>query len=112
MRNLPIHAILFDRQARTVTENGVVKSLEHTSDLVLILDISAVSGTPTLDVTIEEYDPATDTYFLIDTFPQQTGVTKVRRTIAAGVSGKFLRAVATIGGSTPSLTFAVGALSA
>lgn len=111
-----VHATLFERLARTfvgVTE-GDVKTLAHTSDMILILDISAVAGTsPTLDVIVEEFDPATGTYALIDTFPQQTTAVKVRRTIAGGVTGRFLRAKATIGGSAgQSFTFAVGALAA
>lgn len=78
-------------------------------NVIVVLDITAVAGTsPTLDVLIEEFDPASETYFLIDTFPQQTTTGKVRRVIT-GPHGPFIRCTWTVGGTaTPTVTFSCG----
>ena len=48
-------------------------------EYVAILDVSASAGaTELLDVTIEEFDPATGDWFEIDAFTQATGVTNER----------------------------------
>lgn len=79
---------------------------------VFVLDITAASGTtPTLDINIEEWDELSDTYTVIDTIPQQTGVAKVRQVINGDttVFGNKIRATWTIGGTTPSFTFTLSA---
>ncbi len=70
-------------------------------EMVILLNITASAGTlPTLDILIEEYDPVSNTYFVIDTIPQQTGVVKIRRTIVTpAIFGGNVRASWTIGGS-------------
>lgn len=80
---------------------------------VFVLDITAAGGTtPTLDVIVEEYDQASDSYFTIDTFPQQTGVATVRRTVVGNTTpfGHLLRVSWTLGGTaSPNFTFTFSA---
>jgi hypothetical protein len=108
--NIPRHATLHSGVI-TATGAGEIKS-HGGPNVVVVLDITAVSGTaPTLDVLIEEYDPASGTYFTIDTFPQQVGVAKVRRTVT-GPHGPFIRASWTLGGTaTPTVTCTIGMMS-
>ncbi len=98
---------LLPSAARTTTENGADKGFPP-EDGIFVLDITAVSGTPTLDVTIEEKDEVSGKYFVIDTFPQQTGVVSIRRALPGPIGGT-IRARAVIAGTTPSLTFTVSA---
>ncbi len=82
-------------------------------EMVILLNITAVAGTlPTLNILIEEYDPVSNTYFTIDTIPEQTGAGKVRRTIVTpAIFSGNIRASWTIGGSAgPSFTFSLSAL--
>jgi hypothetical protein len=73
---------------------------------VVTLDITAVAGTPTLDVTIEEFDEASGKWEVIHTIAQQSTVTKVRA-VTTGAFGHIVRAVWAIGGTTPSFTFSL-----
>lgn len=100
---------LFPSAIRTVTENGDDFGSPY-REVVFSLDITASAGTSeTLDITIEEKDPISGIYTVIDTFPQQTGVAFVRRTLTS-VIGSVLRARAVIGGTGgPSFTFSLGA---
>lgn len=111
MSNTPArHATLHASAAEIIT--GVTEPKVHSGpDVIAVLDITAVAGTlPTLDVIIEELDPASGKYSTIDTFPQANSVSTVRRVIV-GPHGPFLRASYTIGGTTPSFTFSLGILS-
>ncbi len=76
---------------------------------VFVLDITAAGCTsPTLDVIVEEYDEASDSYATIDTIPQQTGVANVRRTVVGNTTpfGHLLRISWTLGGTaSPNFTF-------
>lgn len=74
-----------------------------------VLNVTASSGTtPTLDVDITEYDAATGTWNVIDSFTQQVGAVQERRVITA-IYGGTLRAEYTIGGTaSPDFTFALG----
>ena len=106
-QNIARHATL---HAGVITATGAGEAKVHGGpNVVVVLDITAVSGTsPTLDVLIEEFDPASGTYFTVDTFPQQTGVGTVRRTVT-GPHGPFLRASWTLGGTaTPTVTCTIG----
>lgn len=96
---------LLPAAARVATVTSPVVACAAYSDAELTLAITAVgAGTPTLDVSVEtrEY---TGAWVAIGTFPQQTGVASLRRAFH-GVREE-LRAVATIGGGTPSLTFSL-----
>lgn len=99
---------LFRPQALTTTTNGTgVDTLGYGDDLVVILDVGAVSGTtPTLDVTIQ--DSADNSSFAAITgaaFSQFTAANK-QGVLRVNLDGKrrYIRAVATIGGTTPSFT--------
>lgn len=106
-QNIARHATLFDGVV-SVTGAGEVKT-HGGPNVVVVLDVTAVSGTsPTLDVLIEEFEPASGTYTTIDTFPQQTGVATVRRVIT-GPHGPFIRASWTLGGTgSPTVTCTIG----
>lgn len=97
----------------TVTGTGVDVGPEQLDDAMAILDIGAVSGTsPTLDVTIQASGTSGGTYTTIATFGQVTAATKLGvvsvslEGLAGVVDRRFVRAVATIAGTTPS--FALG----
>lgn len=97
--------------AETETVTGPDVLIEHLKAANFYLDVTAVSGTaPTLDVTIQEKDPASGVYFDILTFTQATGVTSQRSNYGSGpgeLLGKIIRFVATIAGTTPSFTFSL-----
>lgn len=103
--------VVFNSVARTATGSSGIYGFAG-QNAVFVLDISAASGTtPTLDIVIEEYDEASNTYATIDTFPQQTATGNVRRTLVGNTTpfGSKLRATWTIGGTTPSFTFTLTA---
>lgn len=117
--------ILFASAARIVTVNGDLfrqVGVEAYRGVWLFLDVTAVAGTsPTLDVTIERFDPASETWVAIPgaVFTQKTGVSTDELTIYPTMTaaandivrehiGEQFRAVATIGGTTPSVTFSLG----
>lgn len=90
--------------ARTTTADGATLDPEGATVASVKLDVTASSGTPELDVTIQGQDAA-DAWFTLGTFTQATGVTA--QTIAVPIAGRKVRAVWTIGGGTPSVTFSV-----
>ena len=119
--------ILFTSAARIVTANsGPVRQVEQDAyrGVWLYLDVTAASGTtPTLDIIIARYDPASDAYIAIPgaVFTQKTGVVTDELTIYPTLTaapndivrehiGEHFRAEATIGGVSPSFTFSLGAL--
>lgn len=89
--------------AETTTVNGPSVDFEDAVEAVVMLDITAASGTtPTLDVVVQEsVDEVRWTDF--DTFAQQTGTGQTQRKISG--FARYLRAEITIGGTTPSFTF-------
>lgn len=100
---------LFASAARTSTANGNAFDIDDAYNCAFYLSVTAASGTtPTLDVKIQAYDPSSDSWY--DTgvaFAQATGTTTER--ITGALAEDKLRAVATIGGTTPSFTFSVRA---
>ena len=95
----------------TATGNGAVYGF-GAQNAVFVLDITAASGTtPTITVLVEEYDETSNSYATVDTFPAQTGVARVRRTVVGNTTpfGNKLRVSWTVGGTTPSFTFTVSA---
>src|SRR5687767_3449690 len=95
---------LFGSAARTATTNGDAVDTGR-GVLRLTLDVTAVSGTPTLDVEIQTRKDSTDAWRAIASFAQKTGVSSERKCFSG--CDRQVRAVATIGGGTPSLTFSV-----
>ena len=105
---------LFDlAAAQTATANGtaVDNAASSSSGATVVLSVVTVSGTsPTLDVVVQHSaDNITYTALTGGTFTQATGTTSQSLTIASAVTiNRYTRVAVTIGGSTPSFTFAVG----
>jgi len=96
-------------QTITVTTNGGAIDLDNTLEGFAELVVGAVSGTtPTLDVKVQESDTSGGTYTDIAgaTFTQVTAANK-QQLINFKRSKRWLRAVATVGGTTPSFALAV-----
>lgn len=110
MSDKKVHEVTLHASAAETVDGNSVDLGFPPKDAVFTLDITAVAGTtPTLDVTIEELDPLSGKYSVIDTFAQQISAVKVRRTLA-GPFGNAIRAVwviSTSGGD--SFTFSLGA---
>lgn len=105
---------LFPTAARTATANGTGVDLQqYSGDVAVVLDSAAGTGTtPTLDVKLQD---SADNSSFADitgaTFTQVTG-TASQQKIVVNKDGaqRYVRAVATIAGTTPSFTFSVNAL--
>lgn len=98
----------------TVTGTGVDVGSTNLDDAMAVLDVGTVSGTtPTLDVTIQASGTVGGTYTTISTFGQVTASTKLGAVsvslegLAGSVDRRFVRAVGTIAGTTPSFAFGV-----
>lgn len=118
-----IRRTIFASAARTATVTGSEITSPWYTGIILNIDCTARSGTnPTLDVKIQGKDPESGTWYDVPnaaaTQITATGHTSFRLgpglPATAGVSANtFLpysyRVVATIGGTTPSFTFSVGA---
>lgn len=96
----------------TGTSSGLGLATEPSSKVAIGLDVTAVSGTsPTLDIAVEwSHDGST---WLAaqsaDTFTQATAATAAVKVF--DVKGQHLRVAYTIGGTAPSFTFSVTAVS-
>lgn len=99
---------LFTSAARTETANGDGVFINGVN-LSVYLNCTAASGTsPTLDVKLQGQDPVSGEWFDTgDSFTQLTTTGSQR--IEATVADSVVRGVATIGGTTPSFTFSLGA---
>jgi len=97
----------------TATQTGSAVDTKGYNSAAVVLEVGAVSGTtPTLDVKIQECDTSGGTYADISgaTFTQvtATGSSQILRIEGLGTSRKrYLRAVGTITGTTPSFAFGV-----
>jgi hypothetical protein len=97
--------VLFASAARTASANGTAVETDK-GVLRLLLDCTAASGTtPTLDITIETRANSSDTYRSVGTFTQVTAAGSARKCFSG--CDREVRAVATIGGTTPSFTFSL-----
>lgn len=114
---------VFGSAARTVTTNSQDQENSACRGVRLYLDVTAASGAaPTLDVKIQTRDHISGTYIDLPgaVFTQKTAASFDDLTIYPGIaetanetvsdvlSGTW-RAVATIGGTTPSFTFSLSA---
>ena len=92
--------------ARTATGTGTAFATPQADSINATLVISAVTGTnPTLDLTLETTADGTN-YYTVGTFAQQT-TTQAGLARIFGPLGATCRWKWTIGGTTPSFTFAV-----
>lgn len=91
---------------RAESFNGGPINVQYALNFVAILNVTATGGSPTLDVKFQEsLDGVTWIDIPTAAFAQATG-TGVKR-LEFSSRAIFVRAVCTIGGSTPSLTFSV-----
>lgn len=109
--------------ARIVTTNSADLTNYNHRGVRLFLDITAISGaSATLDVKVQTKDSVSSGYFDLPgaAFAQKSTVTSDDLTIYPGIAetanetvsdvlGRTWRIVATIAGTTPSVTFSVGA---
>ena len=119
---MPTQITYFSSSARTSTTNGSLAMNHRGKGVSLHLDITAASGSsPTLDVKLQGYDELGADYFDIPgaAFAQATGtgtdelmlypgVAETSNVSVSDVLPRVSRAVATIGGSSPSFTFTLG----
>lgn len=99
---------LHDSKAETATGTGAgvdtaVGSEAFHPTARVYLDVSAVTGSPTLDVDI--YGTVNGVDVKLGTIPQQTAVGQA--TLELTSCPKTLKAKWTIGGTTPSVTFSL-----
>lgn len=98
-------------QRATSSQNGTGVDTQGYRDAMVVLEVGTVSGTsPTLDVKLQESDDnSTFTDISGATFTQVTASnsSQVKRLAELNVTRKrYVRAVATIAGTTPSFDFA------
>lgn len=114
MRGALTHSTLLPAATRTTTGGGTgaatdVSSYANnaTSEFYAILDIGAITSTQgNLDVTIEQCATTNGTYSTIATFTQATNTTggQVKH---VNVTQRYVRAVGTTSGTSPSYTYGV-----
>ncbi len=91
--------------SRTITANFDGPALNVRRGVAaLTLNVTAINGTPTLDVTIQTRKDATDSWRTVGTFAQKTSVTSERKCFAG--LDRQVRASCAFG-STTSITFSV-----
>jgi len=113
---------VFASAARTATENSQDMENVGCRGVWLMLNMTAASGTPTLDLKVQRKCPLSDIYVDLPggTFAQKTGTGTDDLTIYPGITdtanesvndviSSRWRVVATIGGGTPSITFSLTA---
>ena len=106
--NIPASTVtLLAVGGRSTTVTGsAVTGLAAAKQLVMQLDVTTASGTsPTLDVVVQDTVDGSN-WNTIATFAQATAVTREVIRLTTAFTDQ-LRVVGTIGGTTPSFTFAV-----
>lgn len=95
---------------RTATGNGTGIRVGKCTHVIVLLNVGTVTGTsPTLDVTLQTSTAVGGTYAAVTgaAFTQVTATPSTATDVAVGIfavngQNQFLRAVATIGGTSPS----------
>lgn len=114
---------IFSGALTTTTNSPDFDMSPGSNGLVLLLSITVATGTtPTLDLKVQEKDEINGIYIDVPgaAFAQKTGTGTARLVIHPAVTGsanvaisqiigKTYRVVATVGGTTPSLTFTLTA---
>lgn len=96
------------RGAGTFT-SGPVANAGTAADVVLLVHVTATSGTPTLNVSLE--GSADGTSWAAITGSGIAQLTAAGNAVAfAAITTNYVRATATVAGTTPSVTFRVAAL--
>lgn len=107
-----VRGTLMHNQARTATANGTARQLgavSSTQRIYAALHVLAASGTlPTLDIKLQS-DDASGFLSAVDriTFAQKTAIGSEWASTAGAIADDWWRLAITIGGTSPSFTFAV-----
>lgn len=104
---------LLATRAATATVSGTgIATTNYQGKMMVVLDAALGTGTaPTLNVTIETSADNSTNWTQIYAFPTQVtgaaGAGIQRKALEAGLSKGYVRATATIAGTSPSFNFAV-----
>lgn len=94
---------LFESDARTAGFNGAVYEVGDRGTLRLTQSVTAISGSgASQQVQVETRRDSTDTWRVVDAFPAVTATGTYRKTFTG--LDRQVRAVVSIGGSSPSVT--------
>ena len=102
----PANLVLLNETLQgTGTVNGTSRRVAP-AHAVGYLDVTAIGGTPTLDVDLEGFDAASGQWFTIGSFAQATIVSNERVTFDPLLDSP-IRAVGVVAGGTPTVTYTV-----
>lgn len=109
--NLAIPGIIADVASAAITTTATTATLTPTfgTGYTVNIPVTATSGTPTLDVSIEESDDSGTNWYKVYDFPRITA-TGIYRSPVISSTGNRIRYVQTVGGGTPSLTRSINRL--
>lgn len=108
--------------AASASANGADQNNPTFRGLKVVVNVSAISGTsPTLVVTLQGKDPASGSYYTLLASASLTstgatvltvypGVTASANVAVSDVVPRTWRAISTVGGTGPSVSFTVGAV--
>lgn len=108
VRDIVVLPQLHPSGAETATGNSDKVDVGRFLEALVFLNVTAASGTtPTLDIKIQTSDDGSDWYDFnpASAFTQKTATAK--DSLKLTNVGKYIRAVWTIGGTTPSFTFSL-----
>lgn len=98
--------ILLASAARTSDGQSAAVACDWAHELLVMVDVTAVSGTsPTLDVDIEVSPDGGTTWFVAASFTQWNNTTG-KKLLALTTCGSLFRVAYKLGGTSPSFTFA------
>jgi hypothetical protein len=94
---------------KTATATGTAIPIDEYSGVIAYLNITAASGTtPTLDIKFQD-SPDNVTFHDIPSAAFTQAITTGTQRLSVTPAGRYIRAVATITGTTPSFTFDIQA---
>jgi hypothetical protein len=111
--NLNFPGIIADVASAALTSTTTTSAFTPTFGTCYSVNIpvTAISGTPTLDVSIEESDDSGTNWFKVYDFPRITA-TGMYRSPVMRLAGNRVRYVQTVGGGSPSVTRSINRLQA
>lgn len=109
--NLAIAGIIADVVSAAITTSATTAAITPTfgTGYIVNIPVTATSGTPTLDVSIEESDDSGTNWYKVYDFPRITA-TGIYRSPVISATGNRIRYVQTVEGGTPSLTRSINRL--
>lgn len=97
--------------AVTASGNGAACDVTRFRDAVVMLDVTAVSGTsPTMTAKIQTSDDGGTTWYDLPSASFTAATAATTQAIQITNFGDTIRAAYTVGGTTPSFTFSVKAI--